>query len=401
MGMPSGPTVSVVVTTVGRGEFLGPYCQAVATEEAADRVSFVVIPDRKSPPELYARCEEYRRRGFTIHCPTLEAQDAYLGRLGLGNLVPYDSDNRRNIGFLMALEAGSELLISIDDDNYCRPGEHFFREHAVACAPEAEGISLSSSTGWFNICDLLEIEPANVYPRGFPYKYRHRKAELTQARQRGLVRLNAGLWLLEPDLDAMTWLVSPARASRFKGTSVLLGHGTWSPINTQNTSLHRDLIVSYYYPRMNYPLAGLPIDRFGDILSGYFCQACVRHMGHRVRVGTPMVDHRRNSHNYMRDASLEMGGVWLIEDLTDWLRDVRLQGGTYDECYESLAWELAEVAERFRGFIWTDLTRGYLHQLSHCMRRWVSTCRRWTSCADRSIGGTGRSAARVTPAAAA
>ncbi len=73
----------------------------------------------------------------------------------------------------------------------------------------------------------------------------------------------------------------------------------------------------------------MSIDRYGDILSGYFAQACVRHMGHRVRVGTPCVDHRRNAHHYLKDATHEMGCVWLIEDLADWLVELKLQGGTY------------------------------------------------------------------------
>jgi hypothetical protein len=158
----------------------------------------------------------------------------------------------------------------------------------------------------------------------------------------------------------------------------VLGDRAWSPINTQNTSLHRDVIVSYYFARMGYPLAGLvAIDRYGDILSGYLAQACVRHVGHRIRVGTPAVDHRRNSHHYMRDATHEMGCVWLMEDLTEWLTELKLTGSTYQETYLSLASQLDDAAEKFNGYIWNDATRGYVHQLAYCMRRWATTCRRW------------------------
>src|SRR3712207_9514532 len=81
---------------------------------------------------------------------------------------------------------------------------------------------------------------------------------------------------------AITWLGAPVRSRSFKphnGGSIFLGDDTWSPINTQNTGLHRDLTVTYYFVRMGYPLAGLPIDRYGDIFSGYLSQACVKHMG--------------------------------------------------------------------------------------------------------------------------
>ena len=131
---------------------------------------------------------------------------------------------------------------------------------------------------------------------------------------------------------------------------------------------------------MGYPLGNLgAIDRYGDILSGYLCQACVRHMGDRIRVGTPLVDHRRNSHNYLRDATAEMGCVWLMEDLTAWLTGLKLQGSTYHETVLSLAAEMDEAAEQFSGFIWNDAARGYLHSLAYCTRRWAGACRRWLS----------------------
>jgi hypothetical protein len=100
-------------------------------------------------------------------------------------------------------------------------------------------------------------------------------------------------------------------------------------------------------------------------------------MGHRIRVGTPAVDHRRNSHNYMKDATCEMGGIWLMEDLTAWLTETKLSGSSYHEAYQSLASQLDDAAERFNGYIWTDATRGYIHQLAHCMRRWSGACQRW------------------------
>jgi glycosyltransferase involved in cell wall biosynthesis len=372
---PPLPSCSLVVTTIGRGEFLSDYFDAVRRERALERVDVIVIPDRKTPAELYDRCAEFARKGLRLECPTVEEQDAYLAHRGLSGFIPYNSDNRRNIGYLMALERGSDFVISIDDDNYCRPGEDFFAEHAVVCTERTEGVCVDTPERFFNICDLMEIDRPAVYPRGYPYRHRHGPVNVTRTQDAGPVRINAGLWLNEPDLDAMTWLVAgPVRATGFKGESVLLGDNAWTPINTQNTALHRDVVAAYYFARMGYPLAGMSIDRYGDILSGYFAQACVRHMRHRIRVGTPLADHRRNTHNYMKDATHEMGCVWLIEDLADWLADLKLQGSTYHETYLSLAAELDDVAERFTGFIWTDATRGYLHQTAWCMRRWANAC---------------------------
>ena len=294
----------------------------------------------------------------------------------LARLIPYDSDSRRNIGFLMALETGAEVIISLDDDNYCQVGAPFFREYAVVDASPANFRSVDAKNGWFNPCDLLEIEPQHsVYSRGFPYLGRHQTSQLAFSDQAGQVRLNAGLWLEEPDLDAITWLATPVRAKRFRGESVTLGRDTWAPINTQNTSLHRELLVAYYFVRMGYAIAGLTIGRYGDIFAGYLCQACVRHFGHRVRLGTPVAIHRRNPHDYLRDLGQELACIRMLEDLAPWLRELRLQGSSYAEAYLSLADGLDDQAPRFKGWIWIDAARAYLHDVASAMRAWVAACR--------------------------
>jgi hypothetical protein len=126
---------------------------------------------------------------------------------------------------------------------------------------------------------------------------------------------------------------------------------------------------------MGYPLAGIPIDRYGDIFSGYFVQACVRYLGHSVRFGTPVADHRRNSHNYMNDAANEWACIMVLEDLLPWLtHEVKLEGKTCAEAYVALSYALEECVEKLSGRIWTDATRGYFHQMGYCMREWVKAC---------------------------
>jgi hypothetical protein len=197
------------------------------------------------------------------------------------------------------------------------------------------------------------------------------------SRARVSVHVNAGLWLLDPDADGITWLVAPAQSVAFKGESLALGRHTWSPVNTQNTALRREAISAYYFLRMGYPLGGVPIDRYGDIFSGYFVQACARHFGGTVRVGTPLADHRRNAHNHMRDAANEWACVRMLEDLLPWLTvEAVVEGSSYPEAFASLSCAIEEAVERFKGSIWTDATRGYFHQAAYHMRLWASVCRR-------------------------
>lgn len=188
------------------------------------------------------------------------------------------------------------------------------------------------------------------------------------------IRINAGLWLEEPDLDAMTWLTTPVRATSFRGESVVLGPRTWSPVNTQNTALHREVIPSYYFVRMGSPLSGMHIDRYENIFSGYFSQACARSLGHAVRVGTPIATHARNSHNYLRDATQELACICILEDLLPWLQEAHLGGHDYLEAYVSLSHQLEDAAEHFQGFIWTSEARSFFHSTAQIMRERVKAC---------------------------
>ena len=369
---------SIVLTTINDPRVLDDYLANFSRYGHIDDVRVFLIPDKKTPPEAYTRCKDLTRRGLNVVCPSLDEQEEFLGRVGFpAHLVPYNSDNRRNIGYLMALEGGDGIIISIDDDNYPRQDEDFFAEHSIVSAGALEAEAVNTASGWFNVCDLLELDrPGVTYPRGFPYFARHATPQVTRVRTAADIHINAGLWLMDPDVDGISWLTAPTHALSLKGGSLVLGDKAWSPINSQNTSLRRECIASYYFLKMDYQLNGIPIDRYGDIFSGYFAQACVRHLNGDIRVGSPVADHRRNSHNYMKDAASEWGCIVMLEDILAWLPEARLSGGTYHEAYVSLSHELQEAAERFSGSIWTDAARGYFHQAAFYMRKWAAACER-------------------------
>lgn len=368
---------AMVLTTIADPAVLEGYCANFTAHGHLDQIQVIVIPDLKTPPAAFQRCVELRKKGLDVLCPALDEQDRILLRLGFPpDLVPRNSDNRRNVGYLLAAESGVDFLISIDDDNYCPANEDYFAEHAVVCAEPRRYDVIESNSGWYNLCELLRLDASyRVYPRGFPYFARHQDPVTKMESLKASVRINAGMWLSDPDLDGITWLAAPARALAFHGKSVVLGERTWSPVNSQNTALHRDVIPAYYFLPMGHSPAGLQIDRCGDIFSGYFSQACARHLGHSIRAGTPIAEHRRNAHRYLRDATQELAGIWVLEDLLPWLADVRLDGDTYSEAYLSLSERLEDSVSSFSGFIWTDSTREYFRAMAASMRAWVAACR--------------------------
>ena len=368
---------AIVVTTIFEPDFIAGYLDNARTHGHADHVDLIVIVDRKTPPSMHAACARFAQQGFSVLYPTLDEQERFIARFPtLAGRIPYDSDNRRNIGFLMALDRGADVLVSIDDDNHCLPDSDFIGEHSVvgnACiAPE-----VIADDGWFNIATMLHVgHAAEIYPRGFPYAARNRARDVSiGAPVERKVAINAGLWLGDPDVDAITRLALAPKIASADTRSLLLGADTWSPINTQNTALAREAVVAYYYVRMGFSLGGMTIDRYGDILSGYFVQKCAKALGHAIRIGSPVADHRRSPHNLFKDLYHELAGMVIVEELLPWLMELELPGATYAETYLALADAIDTRAGSFKGFVWDQGAREFLGSTTANMRAWVDAVR--------------------------
>ena len=360
------PRTDVVITTISGGAFLEPFVQALRDRP----VRLIIIPDLKTPPAIYQACEQATAAGVDVVCPTPDEQHALLEKLGAGNLIPWNSDNRRNVGYLLAWLGDADIVVSMDDDNLPLAPDFIDRHSVVTAGPDSYEV-VSSTSGYFNACSLLETTPAGIFPRGYPYRHRVVDTEVTTTRANVDVRINAGLWLGDPDVDAITRLAVRPVATAYSGRTAVLAADTWCPINSQNTALHRDAIPAYYFARMGYPVNGWPIDRYGDIFSGYFVQACAKHLGHGVRFGDPVVDHPRNPHDLLADLAGELSAILMIEEVVDHLREARLDGSDYRGAYLSLSHLLQDVAERSTGLVWTPQARGFLHQTAHLMRAWL------------------------------
>jgi hypothetical protein len=381
---------SIVVTTIFEPTFLNGYLDALREGRLSETTNIIIIPDRKTPASVSRAAMTAKQEGFRVLCPTLDEQETFLRRLGVPkDFIPYDTDNRRNVGFLMALEQGCDVLISIDDDNYCPPGVCFVEDHRIVGSTASDPV-VHTSDGWFNICSLLkgeehstggrgavsttqQEEAGAIFPRGFPYfaQRANRRTELMDGGTQIPIAMNAGLWLDDPDVDAVYRLCRRPKIMEFKGSSVILGPDVWSPINSQNTAMTRAAALTYYYVRMGFPLQGLQIDRYGDILSGYLTQKCVKHLGQGIRIGTPILDHRRSPHNLFKDLYHELAGMVIIEELIPWLMEVKLSGSTHLEAYTCLAEQLAAEAGRFKGFVWDSGGRDFLSATARCMKVWI------------------------------
>jgi hypothetical protein len=373
--------IGIVTTTIFDMTALDGYQESIVTHGRDQGVQFYLIPDRKTTPSLMQRVEAARSKGLRVVYPSLDEQDRFLQHIGLGaEFVPYNTDNRRNVGYLMALADGAEIIISIDDDNFCNPDHDFVGQHVAALTGASEGpYLLSSDSGWANVMEFLNYEPrADAWPRGFPY-YARNPVRYTEEPLGGdaIIAVHAGLWTADPDVDAVTRLaLGPMVLGAKQDRTVVLSGRTWMPINTQNTSLTREAMQAYYYVRMGYPFGHLRLDRFGDILSGYFVQACAKAGGESVSFGSPIVDHRRTQHDLLNDLGQEYFGILLVEEILPWLTELELPGATYAQRYRELANALEAFAATHFGGRWRSEMGAFLSETSHLMMDWANTAER-------------------------
>lgn len=355
--------IGLVCTTIGDGSFLAGYCKKAEEEGLKNDVTFYVIPDRKTPDSLYAKCYAQIEKGFNVWLRPTDKQRLFLKSINF-DLVPYDSDNRRNVGYLKAYADNNDLIISIDDDNFCiEDNKPFFREHSEDFYTGS--VLVETGNKWYNVCQDLKL-PEHIYPRGYPQMYKSQTL-IIPGLPNCYVDVNAGLWLIHPDLDAITWLANTGiRSSVMAGESIILADNTWAPINSQNTSVTRRALPAYYF----IPMGG-GFDRYGDIFQGYFLEACVKSMGNYIRFGTPLVNHIRNSHNYLEDARKEIYGLSVLEELITFIQYVNLDGSTYEDKYLSLASQLEDTVERLN---FTVDIKAYWHRVAYCMRQWIKAC---------------------------
>jgi hypothetical protein len=184
------------------------------------------------------------------------------------------------------------------------------------------------------------------YHRGFPMSQRwtEKDAFTCQSTATRRVAVNAGFWLDDPDIDALTRLHRQPSVRGLLKPTFALEPGTWSPFNSQNTGLMRDVVPAYFL--------GPYIGRYDDIWPSYVVTRIAQHLGDVIAYGDPLVRQKRNVHDLWKDLDNERNGMLMTDDFCAALRRLHLTGTTYHECYGEVARGLADewhVGER-----WTE-----------------------------------------------
>lgn len=332
---------AIVLTTINVPRVLETYINICQKYDHKD-VVFIVVGDRKSPTETSSYLDSLQ--GYDVIYLSVEKQEEWLKKIpAFRDFLPYDSVERRNIGYLYAAEVGADVIISIDDDNIPLPEYDYIGEHNIV-GEIVECKAVSSSTGWFNTCSLLETDPPRrFYQRGFPVNKRWLPEELSYRNEKKRVVVNAGFWLGDPDVDTITRMEEPFSVKGVKepGARLLLAKGTMSPFNSQNTAFSVDLLpclylIAFRSNTKNDIFRGNNSFRYDDIWMSYFAKIIIDHMGDAVCIGPPHVEQQRNKHDYLLDLRKELGPMEMTDKLVDILPSIELSEKSYSGAYQEL-----------------------------------------------------------------
>ena len=322
--------IALVTTTINIPELLEDY-SLIAQENDIKDLQFVVAGDAKTPTECKSFCNEVQNKyGFeTIY---MGLNDQYLEYPKLANYIPENSISRRNFAIIKAYEIGADVIIMVDDDNFPQLGSKYFKNHSIVGTSQYLN-SVETKSGWYNVCNvLLEKNGKQFFHRGFPIDERV-ETETKIVRRKMKIALNEGLWIDAPDTDAVSWINYPnLQVTSFlrdlNGETFSLSSKTWSPINSQNTSIMREAVPSYFLNPFNL--------RYDDIWAGYVFEKIAKRLGYSVSFGAPLVEQRRNPHNYLIDLKNEIDGMFRTPSLIKELNRIELESKSFINCTEEL-----------------------------------------------------------------
>lgn len=292
--------------------------------EFAKDITFIITGDRKTS---HGDVREFAKRiGNTIYL-----SDDDQEKLGYASspLIGWNKIMRRNIALLEAMKLKPDCIITIDDDNI-PADKDYFKLHEKVLGNTFSGPLLNSKSGWVNIGDFLS---PTVYHRGFPYAFRNPDSATSISGGTGLkIGVSAGLWLGDPDIDAMERIVKGPMVMNFSDLlnygGVAVSNQAWTPFNSQNTAYLAELA-----PLM---MVLVGVGRFDDIWASFIAGRIMRELGYHVHFGQPYVWQERNQQNLIKNLKDEVYGIEHTLQFCNDLNSTVIEGDSIVDKLENL-----------------------------------------------------------------
>jgi hypothetical protein len=303
----------LIITSIANSNH--PVLKKYAEESSLHNVPFIVVGDTKSPTEFELKgCDFY----------SIERQKRLPFKIS--EILPYKHYARKNIGYLVAISKGAEVIIETDDDNYPLAG--FWEDRKK----ESTAYQLLDK-GWVNIYKYFT--DLNIWPRGFALENLQDKLPPLEKKITIECQIQQGLADENPDVDAIYRLVLPLPVSFKKSENIALGNNTVCPFNSQNTTWFKEAFPLLYLP-------SYCSFRMTDIWRSFVAQRIAWTCGWNLLFHRSTVWQERNEHNLMIDFRDEISGYLNNSAIYQSLAELDLKNGSQHLlnnlrlCYEKL-----------------------------------------------------------------
>jgi hypothetical protein len=303
----------LVITSIAKQDH--PVLKNFAEECSQRSMPFIVVGDTKSPKEFNLEgCDFY----------SVERQHAL--NFELAKILPLKHYARKNLGYLVAISKGAEIIIETDDDNL--PLSDFWNNRT-----KFENAHLLSNTGWVNIYKYFT--DIHIWPRGFALENILDNIPKLDEQIPVECPIQQGLADENPDVDAIYRLILPLPITFNKSENIALGNNSFCPFNSQNTTWFKEA----------FPLLYLPYYcsfRMTDIWRSFVAQRIAWTCGWPILFHQSTVWQQRNDHNLMNDFRDEISGYNNNALIYNCLKELKLKDGIKNisenmiKCYQKL-----------------------------------------------------------------
>jgi hypothetical protein len=228
-------------------------------------------------------------------------------------MIPWNLIQRRNIGYLLALEAGADIIATIDDDNI--PYDNWDKSNEITREMK-EVLCRSAKLVLDPVHGRYTGTHLDIWHRGFPVQLLEDRNNITFGPDRNCVDVVAGMWNGDPDVDAIARIAAQGLDLRFTKVNTRIAVGTFSPFNTQNTFLSRRAAMCMCLP--------FDIGRMDDIWASYMTQKVMWSCKSAVVYTEPTVYQDRNIHDLTKDLEKEMIGYKHTLEFITHLKELEL-----------------------------------------------------------------------------
>jgi hypothetical protein len=325
----------LVITSIASSE--NPVLKLFVNESAIYNIPYIVVGDTKSPPDFnLPGCDFY----------SIERQRTLQWQLA--KELPVKHYSRKNLGYLVAMEQGAEIIIETDDDNL--PYADFWKKRNRS----ANAHPLMNK-GWVNV--YRYFSKSNIWPRGFALEKILNPHPVLQELEKLHCPIQQGLADDNPDIDAIYRLTEPLPIKFDKHDNVAIGTNTWCPFNSQNTTWFKEAFLLLYLPSSC-------SFRMTDIWRSFVAERISWTCGWNILFHNSTVYQERNDHNILTDFKDEISGYLNNHTICSELKELELKEGkdnipeNLTKCYQLLyRMELVDESELHLLRLWIDAVK--------------------------------------------